>query len=163
MIVISTMLLGMICTLLPLANSRLLSLLTPSAALDFTAFYPVALYKNQNAPLHFLVDLKTWYLSQTGDPFFATGDHEPWFHSFLYIELLVQFPLAAYLVYNLSSAKSADSVEVELAGLVFGCVTAMGSIACCFHIHAMNDFATKSQLLWGTYFPFSVIRKSPLT
>ncbi|UKZ82575.1 hypothetical protein TrVFT333_010367 [Trichoderma virens FT-333] len=73
---------------------------------------------------------------------------------------LVQFPLAAYLVYQLASTK-ATSGPAELAGLAFGSVTFMGSAACCFELLHMGDDMVsadkKGSLLYGTYLPFAVI------
>ncbi|EHK20893.1 uncharacterized protein TRIVIDRAFT_180851 [Trichoderma virens Gv29-8] len=129
-------------------------------AIDLVAFYPKELYQPPSSPLHFLLSLRAWYVSSTGDPFFAHESHQPWFEIFLYIEGLVQFPLAAYLVYQLASTK-ATSGPAELAGLAFGSVTFMGSAACCFELLHMGDDMVsedkKGSLLYGTYLPFAVI------
>lgn len=82
---------------------------------------------------------------------------------FLYIEALVQLPLAAYLVSGLASARPTTGA-VELAALVFGSVTAMGASACCFDLSNMGpgrvNPAQKGMLLYGTYLPFAIVRKS---
>ncbi|KAL5095092.1 hypothetical protein Trisim1_003698 [Trichoderma cf. simile WF8] len=131
-------------------------------ALDLVAFYPKALYQPLSSPLHFLLSLRAWYVASTGDPFFAQQSHQPWFEVFLYIEGLVQLPLAAYLVYQLASSKP-TSGHAELAGLAFGSVTFMGAAACCFELlHMGEDVVSedkKGSLLYGTYLPFAVIRK----
>lgn len=79
-----------------------------------------------------------------------------------YIELLVQFPTAAYVVWNMASKKP-TSGPTELAGLVFGCLTAMGSIASVAELLAMGPELVSEQqkpmLVWGTYFPYALIRK----
>lgn len=159
--VISTMLFGMLGKQAP--RRQLPDYEANRTALDLTCFYPAGIYKHSGSPLHFLVILKKYYIAATGDPFFAAAHHEPWFNAFLYIELFVQFPLAAYLVYNLASAERAARGEVELAGLLFGAVTCMGSVACCFDLWALEEFETKARLLWGTYFPFAVIRELVLS
>ncbi|KAH6605346.1 hypothetical protein Trco_007053 [Trichoderma cornu-damae] len=129
-------------------------------ALDLVAFYPESLYRPPSAPFHFLVSLRDFYVSATGDPFFARQSHEPWFQVFLYIEGLVQLPLAAYLASRLASTKP-TSGPAELAGLAFGSVTFMGSAACCFELWHMGDDVVseekKGALLYGTYLPFAVI------
>ncbi|RFU77348.1 hypothetical protein TARUN_4900 [Trichoderma arundinaceum] len=129
-------------------------------ALDLVAFYPKSLYQAPSSPLHFLLSLRAFYVSSTGDPFFAHQSHQPWFEVFLYIEGLVQLPLAAYLVSQLAS-KKASSGPTELAGLAFGSVTFMGSAACCFELwHMGEDMVSaekKGALLYGTYLPFAVI------
>ncbi|KAL6414571.1 hypothetical protein AUP68_01102 [Ilyonectria robusta] len=131
-------------------------------ALDFVAFYPKSLYASPSAPLHFLVSLRKTYVATSGDPFFGDAGHVPWFQGFLYVEALAQFPLAVYLVSQLSS-KKASSGSAELAGLAFGCLTAMGSVACCFELWEMGPELVKDEhkakLFYGTYMPFVVIRK----
>ncbi|KAH8687018.1 transmembrane protein 6/97 [Ilyonectria robusta] len=129
-------------------------------ALDFVAFYPKSLYASPSAPLHFLVSLRKTYVATSGDPFFGDAGHVPWFQGFLYVEALAQFPLAVYLVSQLSS-KKASSGSSELAGLAFGCLTAMGSVACCFELWEMGPELVKDEhkakLFYGTYMPFVVI------
>lgn len=74
----------------------------------------------------------------------------------------MQLPLAAFLVARLSR-RSRISGPAELAGLVFGCLTAMGSVACVAELAAMGpgevSVEKKSVLLYGTYAPYAVIRE----
>ncbi|KAK1244467.1 hypothetical protein MKX07_003266 [Trichoderma sp. CBMAI-0711] len=132
-------------------------------ALDLVSFYPKALYAHPSSPLHFLLTLRNFYVSSTGDPFFAQQDspHQPWFDIFLCIEALVQLPLAAYLVSQLASSNKPTSGPAELAGLAFGCVTFMGAAACCAELWHMGEDVVsaekKGPLLYGTYLPFAVI------
>lgn len=128
-------------------------------------FYPGWLWEPADAPLHFLVGLRRNYLASSGDPFFnaSSAVHSaPWFRVFVYIEGLVQFPLAAFLVSQLASRRRMTGAA-ELAGLAFGCLTFMGSAACCFELLHMgpDEVAAekKGSLLYGTYLPFVVIRK----
>ncbi|KAH6890632.1 transmembrane protein 6/97 [Thelonectria olida] len=129
-------------------------------ALDLVAFYPKSLYASPSAPLHFLVSLRNIYVSTSGDPFFGDSYHAAWFNGFLGLEGLVQLPLAAYIVSQLASKKP-SSGPTEIAGLAFGCLTAMGSLACCFELDAMGPDMVKDEhktnLLYGTYGPFLVI------
>ncbi|KAH0491820.1 hypothetical protein TgHK011_003228 [Trichoderma gracile] len=135
-------------------------------ALDLVSFYPKSLYAHPSSPLHFLLTLRKFYVSSTGDPFFFAQDssssytHQPWFEIFLAIEGLVQLPLAAYLVSQLASRKP-TSGPAELAGLAFGCVTFMGAAACCAELWHMGEEVVsaekKGALLYGTYLPFAVI------
>lgn len=136
-----------------------------STVLDLVAFYPKALWQPAGAPLHFLVGVRANYLAYSGDPFFSTSSaahSAPWFQAFLYVEGLVQFPLAAVLVSKLASTRRIDGVA-ELAGLAFGCLTFMGSVACCYELLHMGPGEVapqkKASLLYGTYLPFVVIRK----
>ncbi|KAL6866867.1 transmembrane protein 6/97 [Trichoderma novae-zelandiae] len=129
-------------------------------ALDLVAFYPKSLYQPPSSPLHFLLTLRTFYVSSTGDPFFSQSSHQPWFDIFLCIEGLVQLPLAAYLVSQLASSRP-TSGPAELAGLAFGSVTFMGAAACCAELWHMGEDVVsaenKGPLLYGTYLPFAVI------
>lgn len=74
----------------------------------------------------------------------------------------MQLPLAAFLVLRLSSTKPSTG-PAEIAALAFGCLTAMGSLACCFELDAMGpdvlEEDLKANLLYGTYGPFLVIRE----
>ncbi|KAF7560936.1 hypothetical protein G7046_g3209 [Stylonectria norvegica] len=128
--------------------------------LDLVPFYPKSLWHSPSAPLHFLTALRTTYVKLSGDPFFAHAVHAPWFHGFLYVEGLAQLPLAAYLVFQLAKTRS-SSGTAELAGLASGCLTAMGSVACCFELWEMGPDMVKDEqkaiLFYGTYLPFAVI------
>ncbi|ATY67172.1 hypothetical protein A9K55_000276 [Cordyceps militaris] len=132
---------------------------TGMIVLDLVAFYPPALWQPVGSPLHFLVGLRRRYLELSGDPFFS-GAPAPWFAAFLYIEGLVQCPLAAYLVSALAGRRRMAG-PAELAGLAFGCLTLMGSAACCYELLHMGPERVaadkKTRLLYGTYLPFVVI------
>lgn len=84
----------------------------------------------------------------------------------LLLEGLVQLPAAAYFAWNLASKKP-TSGPAELAGLVFGCLTAMGSLAFCAELWSMGTEVVsqeqKMRLVFGTYGPFLVIRKFDIT
>jgi hypothetical protein len=137
------------------------SILT-SPVLDFTPLYPDSLYGNPSAPFHFLTIIRDTYLTVSGDPFFGDKFVGDWFHGFLWLELLVQCPLAIYIVFQLSS-KSPSSGPAELAGLAFGCLTGMGTVACVSELIPMGPELVseehKTNLLYGTYLPFLIIRK----
>ena len=160
--IVGTQLLGMLSLSLCYAPNAWLA---NNVVLDLVPFYPKALWHNASAPLHGLISLRSWWAATSGDPYFAQLTHEPWFEVFLYVEGLVQLPLTAYLVWKLASLKPTTG-PTELAGLAYGCVTAMGALACCFDIWHMGPdrLAEKhrTQLFWGTYLPFFVIRKSRL-
>ncbi|KAM3527054.1 hypothetical protein MY4038_006537 [Beauveria bassiana] len=139
--------------------------LTGMLVLDLVAFYPKPLWEPAGAPLHFLVGLRRRYVASTGDPFFlsassAVHSSAPWFEAFLYVEGFVQFPLAAFLVSRLAAARRIGGAA-ELAGLAFGCLTFMGSVACCYELLHMGPEQVaaekKTRLLYGTYLPFVVI------
>merc|ERR1712000_244615 len=130
-------------------------------AMDLVPFYPKSLWEAPTSPLHPITFIRSTYVSFTGDPFFAHDIHEPWFQAFLYIEALVQLPLAVYLVYKLAGGRATSEAAKELAGLMFGCVTGMGSTTCCYYLSTLGDEmvtpAQKTMLFWGEYLPYAVI------
>ncbi|KHN99805.1 uncharacterized protein MAM_02658 [Metarhizium album ARSEF 1941] len=141
---------------LPVVATQLVGMLT----LDLVPFYPSLLWQSPSAPLHPIVSLRKWWTTHSGDPYFASSTREPWFEAFLYVELLIQLPLTLYLAYKLGSMKP-TSGPTELAGLVYACLTFMGSTACAYDIWYMGADKLraehKPQLFWGTYLPFAVI------
>ncbi|KAH7182493.1 transmembrane protein 6/97 [Fusarium flagelliforme] len=124
--------------------------------LDFSEFYPAS-FSSPSSPLSII---RRNYISISGDPFYGPSFTGAWLHSMYYIELLVQFPLAAYIVWNMASKKPTTG-PTELAGLAFGCLTAMGSVACVAELLSMGgDLVSESQkmsLAWGTYAPYAVL------
>ncbi|KAG5951411.1 hypothetical protein E4U53_003147, partial [Claviceps sorghi] len=127
--------------------------------LDLPPLLPKPLWHPPSSPLHGLLALRTWWAAYSGDPYFASLAHEPWFHGFLYVEGLVQLPLTVYLVARLPRAR--PSGPTELAGLAYACVTFMGALACCCDIWHMGPGRVRAEqwgmLFWGTYLPFCVI------
>lgn len=134
--------------------------------MDLVPFYPESLWLPPSAPLHPLVSLRALYLSHSGDPYIGAplDAHEPWFRFFIYVEGLVQLPLAAYLVYQLASLRRTRG-PAELAALAFGCITAMNASVCCFDLWHMGPARLsprhKATLFYGTYLPFAVVRECP--
>lgn len=130
------------------------------AVLDLVPFYPTVLQRR-------LVGVRSWWSASSGDPYYGSVPHEPWLASFMYIEVLAQLPLTLYLVYRLSRLRLNTTGPTELAAVAYGCLTCMGSLACCFDIWHMGPDRVsdkqKWQLLWGTYLPFVVIRMSALS
>ncbi|KJZ77831.1 hypothetical protein HIM_03008 [Hirsutella minnesotensis 3608] len=129
-------------------------------ALDLVPFYPKALWEPPSSPLHALVALRTWYAAFSNDPYFsADAAHEPWFRLFVYLEGLVQLPMGAYLAWRLV-APGRSRGPVELAALVFGCITALGSGLCSLDLLHMGadriGEANRRKVLYGTYLPFTV-------
>ncbi|KFG78191.1 hypothetical protein MANI_014153 [Metarhizium anisopliae] len=160
--VVSTQLVGMLSThpqqnpaRQGTANTKL-----TSPVLDLVPFYPKFLWQSPSSLPHPLVSLRKWWTIQSGDPYFASCTHEPWFEAFLYVELLVQLPLTAYLAYKLGSMKP-TSGATELAALAYACVTFMGATACAYDIWHMGadkvSVEHKPRLFWGTYLPFAII------
>ena len=130
--------------------------------MDFVQFYPKALWATPGTPLHFLVPFRSWYLASFEDPFFSANYHAPWFEASVWVELLVQFPTAVYLIYKLSSVKPSTG-PVELAGLVYAIATSICSGSCLAEVLSMGpevlSAEKRTSLIFGTYGPYCVIRK----
>ncbi|KAG5984466.1 hypothetical protein E4U55_004686 [Claviceps digitariae] len=135
---------------LPVIGAQLLGTLL----LDTLTILPPSLWRYPSSPLHGLLSLRAWWATYSGDPYFTSLTHDAWFNGFLYVEAFVQLPLMVYLVVKLSASASASapnstSGPTELAGLVYGCVTFMGTLACCFDIWHMGPERVRDEQ-WGT-------------
>ncbi|KAM3513342.1 hypothetical protein MY11210_003026 [Beauveria gryllotalpidicola] len=134
-----------------------------SSVIDLIPFYPRPLWEPAGAPLHFLVGLRRGYLAWTGDPLSASVDVHggaAWFKAFLVIAGLVQSPIAAFLMSRLAAPQRMGGAA-ELAGLLYGCMTFMGSAVCCYELLRMGPDQLapekKPRLLYGMYLPFFVM------
>ena len=78
----------------------------------------------------------------------------------VYVELLLQFPLAAYLVYSLATSKPLNGPG-ELAGTMYGAVVGLFTLLVCYDTWHMPglDEARRSTLFWQVYLPFGVVGK----
>ncbi|RBQ76483.1 hypothetical protein FVER14953_20100 [Fusarium verticillioides] len=130
-------------------------------AIDFVPFYPQSLVQPRGSPFHFLITFRQWYITTFSDPYYNIDIPGHFFEFLVYVELVVQFPLAIYLTRALSS-KQRMSGSAELVGIVYGVVVGL-----CTAI-VFNDMwylgpevltPEAKQTLLGTYLPYAVIRK----
>ncbi|KAF5626986.1 hypothetical protein F52700_8469 [Fusarium sp. NRRL 52700] len=127
--------------------------------IDFIPFYPQSLCQPRSSPFHFLVTLRQWWITTMSDPYYDIDIPGHFFEFLVYVELVVQFPLALYLTRALLS-KQRISGSAELAGVVYGAVTGLCTAVVCNDMwylgpEVITPEAKKS--LFGAYFPYAVI------
>ncbi|KAF4436828.1 hypothetical protein FACUT_6097 [Fusarium acutatum] len=134
--------------------------LTAMLGVDFVPFYPQSLCQPHGSPFHFLVAYRQWYITTMSDPYYNLDIPGHFFEFLVYVELVVQFPLALYLTYVLLS-KQQTSDSGELAGVVYGAVTGLCTAIVCNDMWHLGPeviaHEAKQTLLFGAYLPYAVI------
>ncbi|KAL5623654.1 hypothetical protein FOBRF1_002904 [Fusarium oxysporum] len=134
--------------------------LTAMLGVDFVPFYPQSLCQPRGSPFHFLVAYRQWYITTMSDPYYDLDIPGHFFEFLVYVELVVQFPLALYLTHALLS-KQRISGSGELAAVVYGAVTGLCTAIVCNDMwHLGPEVITheaKQTLLFGAYLPYAVI------
>lgn len=96
------------------------------------------------------------------DPYYEIAGPGHFFYFLLYVELVIQFPFAVYLLYSMASSKL-SSGAAELAGVVYGSVVGLSTLLVCYDIwylpEALLEVAKRDVLLWQVYLPFGVAGK----
>ncbi|KAI1013304.1 hypothetical protein LB503_001372 [Fusarium chuoi] len=129
--------------------------------IDFVPFYPQSLSQPRGSPFHFLVAFRQWYITTFSDPYYGINIPGHFFEFLVYVELVVQFPLAIYLTRALSS-KRRMAGPAELAGVVYGAVVGLCTAVVCNDMWYLGpEVITREakQTLLGIYLPYAVIRK----
>ena len=125
-------------------------------------FYPESLCQPPSSPLHFLVTYREWYIDTMADPYYHHDSPGHFFDFLVYVELVVQFPLALYLTYTLLT-KRALSGPSELAGSVYGIVTGLCTGVVCHDMWYLGpeivSVEAKQTLLYAAYLPYAILRK----
>ncbi|KOS20615.1 hypothetical protein ESCO_005390 [Escovopsis weberi] len=134
--------------------------------IDFVPFYPGFLWREPDAPLHFLLTIREAYYAYTNDPYYAhditVSAHgpRPYFDCFLLIQSVVELPLAVYLVYHLASWRRIPA-PAELAMLVFAPILAVTAAVCLYEsqFFSTDDVPEEKikMLMWGAYFPYTLL------
>ncbi|CVK90788.1 uncharacterized protein FPRN_07212 [Fusarium proliferatum] len=134
--------------------------LTAMLGVDFVPFYPQSLCQPRGSPFHFLVIYRQWYITTMSDPYYDLDIPGHFFEFLVYVELIVQFPLALYLTYALLS-KQRISGSAELAAVIYGVVTGLCTAIVCNDMWHLGPEAisheAKQTLLFGAYLPYAVI------
>ncbi|KAG4287383.1 hypothetical protein FPRO06_05035 [Fusarium proliferatum] len=128
-------------------------------SIDFVPFYPQSLLQLRGSPFHFLVPFRQWYITAFSDPYYGIDNPGHFFEFLVYVELVVQLPLAIYLTRALLS-KQGMSGSAELAGVVYGAVVSLCTAVVCNDMWYLGpDVITREakQTLLGTYLPYAVI------
>lgn len=99
------------------------------------------------------------------DPYF-TQPHPSWFDLFTYIEVLYQFPAAAYLLAKFTREPH-TSGPTELHALVFSLGFALTTLTCVWDVQywdaAVYSAAQKTEFMALIYGPFFVLRESSVS
>ncbi|KAF5007887.1 hypothetical protein FDECE_5802 [Fusarium decemcellulare] len=138
--------------------------LSAMLGVDFVPFYPESLCQPSGSPLHFLVAYRQWYITTMADPYYNLDAPGHFFDFLVYVELIVQFPLALYLTRALLS-KQRLSGAGELAAIVYGIVTGLCTAIVCNDMWHLGpdviSHRSKQTLLFGAYLPYAIILSSP--
>lgn len=129
-------------------------------------FYPKSLCQPTGSPLHFLVTYRNWYIRTMSDPYYHHNTAGHFFDFLVWVELLVQFPLALYLTRALL-AKERLTGAGELAGNVYGITTGLCTAVVCHDMWYLGPeiitVEAKQVLLFAAYLPYAVLRESSST
>lgn len=127
---------------------------------DFVPFYPAALTQPSFSPFRIFLAYRSWYIRTMSDPYYDISTPGHFFDFLVYVELLVQFPLALYIVGQLYHATLSSSAE--LAGAMYGVVTGLCTALVCNDLwHLGPDAITpdaKQTLLYSAYLPYAIFR-----
>ncbi|KAG6572300.1 Sigma intracellular receptor 2, partial [Cucurbita argyrosperma subsp. sororia] len=115
----------------------LLALVSP--LIDFQVIFPRTLFP------HFLIDLKTWYIRQSGDYIMADSPH--FVVGLVWLELLFQWPLLLLNLYALLAAKTWYNTTCLIYGVSL--VASMSAI-----LGEMVGSNQASNTLMTIYYPF---------
>ncbi|KAJ3550206.1 hypothetical protein NM208_g108 [Fusarium decemcellulare] len=130
--------------------------LSAMLGVDFVSFYPESLCQPSGSPLHFLVAYRQWYITTMADPYYNLDAPGHFFDFLVYVELIVQFPLALYLTRALL-LKQQLSGAGELAAIVYGIVTGLCTAIVCNDMWHLGpdviSHESKQTLLFGAYLP----------
>ncbi|KAF4983997.1 hypothetical protein FZEAL_702 [Fusarium zealandicum] len=135
--------------------------LTAMLGVDFVTFYPQSLCQPTKSPLHFFVVYRQWYITTMADPYYNLEAPGHFFDFLVYIELVIQFPLALYLVRVLFLQQKLSGPG-ELAALVYGLTTGLCTAIVCHDMWYLGpeliSHESKQTLLFGAYLPYAIIR-----
>lgn len=118
-----------------------------------------------SSPLHFLHDLRAYYLTTYADQFFVAPPAvvPPFFKFFTFLELVFHLPVSVWAVRFLSGAtgrkgKGGTTGPAELVLLVYGLETVLSTAACMYEAYCWDvALVTREQrvmllgALYGSY------------
>ncbi|KAI0165590.1 transmembrane protein 6/97 [Xylariaceae sp. FL1272] len=134
---------------------------------DLVPLYPQTLWLPKEAPLHFLAQLREYYIENYNDQFFLPPPAEipSFFPLYAFLELVFHLPVSLWAVRTLwSRGPKGLSGSAEILFLVYGVETAL-TTATCMYDAALWDPAvvTVSQKitivagLYGSYFALAML------
>ncbi|KAH7154713.1 transmembrane protein 6/97 [Fusarium sp. MPI-SDFR-AT-0072] len=134
--------------------------LSAMLGVDFVPFYPESLCQPEGSPLHFLVTYRNWYITTMSDPYYNHKTPGHFFEFLVYVELVVQFPLALYLVGSLFSKQHLTGAA-ELGANVYGMVTGLCTAIVCHDLWYLGPDTISAQakqtLLYAAYLPYAIL------
>ncbi|KAH7031657.1 transmembrane protein 6/97 [Microdochium trichocladiopsis] len=125
---------------------------------DLVPLYPHSLWVPASAPLHFLHDLRAWYLATYADQFFAAPPAvaPAFFTFFTLLELVFHFPVSVWAVRRLGGKQLDGAAELVL--LVYGIETVLTTACCMFEAYHWDAALVTSEqrvmlltALYGSY------------
>ncbi|KAI8628318.1 transmembrane protein 6/97 [Xylariaceae sp. FL1651] len=134
---------------------------------DLVPLYPHALWVPADAPLHFLHELREYYIASYNDQFFQPPPAKvpSFFPLYAFLELVFHLPVSLWAVRALwTRGGSRLSGSAELLFLVYGLETALTTATCMYDAvlwdPAVVTAAQKTVLvggLYGGYFALAVL------
>ncbi|KAI1382705.1 transmembrane protein 6/97 [Hypoxylon trugodes] len=129
---------------------------------DLVPLYPASLWVPPSAPLHFLYDLRVYYIETYNDQFFAPPPAAipSFFPLFAFLELVFHLPVSLWAVRALlgggrGAKQSGLSGSAELLLLVYGIETALTTGTCMYEAFLWDPLVVTAQqkvvLLGGLY------------
>ncbi|KAI1326113.1 transmembrane protein 6/97 [Xylariaceae sp. FL0255] len=122
---------------------------------DLVPLYPQSLWVPASSPLHFLWDLRQFYIKNYNDQFFLPppAPIPSFFPLYAFLELVFHLPVSLWAVGVLSKGKVKGSAEILF--LVYGLETALTTATCMYDAvlwdPAVVTFDQKLVLVGGLY------------
>ncbi|KAI1083384.1 transmembrane protein 6/97 [Whalleya microplaca] len=123
---------------------------------DLVPLYPQSLWVPASSPLHFLYELRAYYLRTYNDQFFAPppATVPSFFPLFAFLELVFHLPVSLWAVSKLVGRGRLNG-GAELLLLVYGAETALTTATCMYEIFLWDPVLVSAQqktvLLGGLY------------
>jgi len=132
-----------------------------NTGVDLVPLYPQSLWVPSSSPLHFLHDLRAYYLTTYADQFFVPPPAvvPPFFKFFTLLELVFHLPVSVWAVRALSGAGSRGTTgPAELLLLAYGLETVLTTATCMYEAYSWDAaLVTREQrvmllgVLYGSY------------
>ncbi|KAI1208496.1 transmembrane protein 6/97 [Annulohypoxylon truncatum] len=142
---------------------------------DLVPLYPTSLWVPPSSPLHFLYELRVYYIETYNDQFFAPppAPIPSFFTLFAFLELVFHLPVSLWAVRALLAGgrdtgsavkRSGLSGRAELLLLVYGIETALTTAACMYEAFLWDPAVVTAEQkvvllggLYGGYFALAVL------
>lgn len=129
---------------------------------DFVPIYPQFLHQLPGSPMSYVVAYREWYIKTMADPYYTMDTPGHFFEFFVYIELLIQFPLALCLLYWLSTRSQLHGAG-ELGAVLYAMTTGLCTATVCNDMLYLGPEVISPEAkrtLFAAYIPYAIIRES---